>query len=102
MCDVANPDQPRDKDGKFTHSLMDSLEGQLRAKGHAPVAAHQLAIEILQQQGSVDAQGNLTAHGREREAMGRAARAKDRLATQTGHDPKNLIYDKRQRKAFVS
>jgi len=98
---MANPDQPRDDHGRFTHGLVDSLEGQLRAKGHAPVAAHQLAIEILQQQGSVDAQGHLTAHGREREAMGRAGRAKDRLARMTGHDPKNLVYDKRQRKAFV-
>lgn len=98
---MSNPNQPRAKDGKFTHSLVESLEGQLRQKGHPQLAAHQLAIEILTNQGSLDAAGNLTAHGRERERMGREGRAKDRLAAQTGHNPAHLVYDKRQRKAFV-
>ena len=45
--------------------------------------------------------GELTARGRERERMGREARAKDRLASQTGHNPEHLVYDRRLGKAFV-
>lgn len=98
---MSNPNQERDDHGRFTHGLVDSLETQLREKGHNKLAAHQLAIEILTNQGSLDKAGHLTAHGRERERMGREARAKDRLAVQTGHDPKHLVYDKRLKKAFV-
>ena len=97
---MGNPNQERDYHGRFTHGLVDSLEQQLVKKG-AP-NAHALAIEILAAQGSVDPKtGELTAHGRERERMGREARAKDRLASQTGHNPEHIVYDRRLGKAFV-
>lgn len=90
---VFNPNkQARASDGKFSGGLVDSLEHQLRTKGHAPTAAHQLAVEILTNQGSLDAAGNLTAKGKEREAMGRAGRRKDRVASQLGHDVKDIGY----------
>lgn len=85
--------QPRAADGKFSGGLMDSLEHQLRAKGNPPAAAHQLAVEIMTNQGTLDpATGQLTAKGQEREAMGRAGRRVDRMATQTGHNAASIGY----------
>lgn len=95
-----HPDQPRDKDGKWSGGLMDSLEHQLRAKGKDKLAAHQLAIEIMTNQGTWDpAKGELTAKGREREALGRAGRRVDRYARTLGHKPHNVGY--RAGRAFV-
>jgi hypothetical protein len=96
-----NPSQPRDQKGKWTEGIVDSLERQLRTKGHAPVAAHQLAIEILTNQGTLDSAGNLTAKGRDRERMGRAERAKDRAARQLGRKPTEMAYQKSSGKAHV-
>lgn len=87
-----NSNQPRAPDGKFSGSLMHSLEHQLRTKGNSSVAAHQLAVEIMTAQGTLDSEGNLTAKGREREALGRAGRRIDRLATATGHKPEHIGY----------
>lgn len=92
---------PRDRNGRFTHGLMDSLKQQLRAKGHDENAAHALAIEIMTKQGTLDADGNLTDKGRERERLGREGRAVDRMAKQTGRPHSEMVYDKRQRRAFV-
>lgn len=89
-----NPSQPRDTSGKWSSGLQDSLEHQLRAKNHSPDRARELAIEIMQGQGTLDKQGNLTALGREREAMGRQARRVDRHARQTGHDPSEIGYQR--------
>lgn len=95
-----NPSQPRDPDGKFSSGLMDSLEHQLRAKGHDQVAAHSLAIEIMTKQGTLDPKtGLLTKLGQEREAMGRKARRVDRMAAQTGHPHKHIAY--RAGRAYV-
>lgn len=88
-----NPHQPRDKDGKFSGGLMDSLEHQLRKKGHDAPTAHNLAVEIMTNQGTYDPKsGTLTAKGLAREAMGRAGRRVDRMATQTGHHSKHIGY----------
>lgn len=88
-----SPTQPRDPNGKWSSGLMDSLETQLRSKGHDAFKAHQLAIEIMTNQGTLDPKtGLLTAKGREREDMGRKARRIDRVATQTGHHPKHIGY----------
>lgn len=95
-----SPDQPRDADGKFSSGLMDSLKHQLRAKGTPPEKLHELAVEIMVNQGRLDPKtGLLTALGREREAMGRAARRVDRVAKQTGHKPEHIAY--KGGKAFV-
>jgi len=56
--------QPRDERGRWTSGLQDSLEHQLREKGHAAPAAHQLAIEIMTKQGTLDPKtGFLTPEG---------------------------------------
>lgn len=89
---MGDPHQPRDKDGRWSGGLVDSLEHQLRTKGHAPVAAHQLAIEILTERGHLDKAGRLTPEGLKREAMGRQGRRVDRMAQQTGHHPKHIGY----------
>lgn len=88
-----SPDQPRDSDGKFSSGLMHSLEHQLKAKGNTAIAAHQLAVEIMTNQGTLDPKtGQLTAKGQEREAMGRAGRRVDRMARQTGHPEHHIDY----------
>lgn len=96
-----NPNQPRDRDGKWEPKLLSSLERQLAKRGEKE--PHKLAVEILAEQGSINPKTEqLTAKGREREQMGREGRAKDRLASQTGHKAEHLVYDKRLKKAFVS
>lgn len=88
-----DPHQARDPDGKWSSGLMDSLEHQLRNKGHEKVAAHQLAIEIMTNQGTLDPNtGRLTAKGQERENMGRSGRRIDRHARNTGNRPEQLVY----------
>lgn len=88
-----DPTQPRDPNGQWSSGLMDSLEHQLRAKGHAAPAAHQLAIEIMTNQGTLDPNtGKLTAKGQEREDMGRSGRRIDRHARNTGNRPEQLVY----------
>jgi len=93
--------QPRDTRGRWTHALVSSLESQLRKKGHAQPAAHQLAIEILTNQGSLDKHGNITDHGLQRQGMGREGRAKDRAAKQLGRKPEEIAYNPRTRRTEV-
>lgn len=88
-----NPSEPRDKHGRWSSGLQDSLEHQLRAKGHTPEKANDLAIEIMLNQGLLDPKtGALTAKGEAREAMGRRARRIDRLAKASGHSPDEIGY----------
>ncbi len=88
-----SPDEPRGPDGKWSSGLMHSLEHQLKLKGTPADKVHSLAIEIMTNQGTLDPKtGGLTAKGREREAMGRAGRRIDRVATQTGHKPEHIAY----------
>lgn len=96
-----NPTQPRDDRGRWTHSLIASLENQLLAKGHKGAEAHALAIEILQKQGSLDKNGVITDHGMERQSMGKAGRAKDRAAKQLGRDPSEIAYNPRTKRTEV-
>lgn len=98
---MGEQDQPRDNRGRWTHGLVDSLEQQLRAKGHDAATAHAKAVEILQTQGSVDKDGNLTAQGEQRQALGREGRAVGRMARQTGHPEHQMVYDPKARRAFV-
>lgn len=72
---------------------MHSLEHQLRAKGTPAEKVHELAVEIMTNQGTFDPKtGELTAKGREREAMGRSGRRVDRVARQLGHKPEHIGY----------
>lgn len=84
-------DQPRDTKGRWTSSLMDSLETQLRAKGHETGAAHQLAIEIMTRQGTLDPKtGLLTAEGQRREELGRDGRRMEAYARERGKKPEEI------------
>lgn len=85
-----NPSQPRDSSGKWSAGIIDSIEHQMRARGKSPEEAHALAIEIGQNHGFLDAKGNLTDKGREREAMGHKARVLDRAARQLGRKPEEM------------
>ena len=86
-----SPEQPRDSNGKWSGGLMDSLEHQLRTKGHDPEKAHALAIEIMTTHGTYDPKtGALTAKGREREALGKKGRVIDRAAKQLGRNPEDI------------
>ena len=86
-----SPSQARDPaTGKWSGDIAHSLEQQLRAKGNAPDKAHALAIEILQGHGILDAKGELTALGRERQALGHKGRVIDRAARQLGRKPEDL------------
>jgi hypothetical protein len=94
-----NDTQPRAPDGKWSGGLMDSLEHQLMKKNPTGgrVAAHQLAVEIMTNQGTYDPKtGALTAKGQEREALGHKGRVVDRAARQLGRDPSEIgIQNKR-------
>ena len=86
-----SPNQPRDPStGKWSSGIIDSIEHQMRARGETPVKAHALALEIGQNHGFLDAKGNLTALGREREALGHKGRVLDRAARQLGRKPEDL------------
>lgn len=85
-----NPNQARDSNGKWSSGIIDSIEHQMRARGKTPEEAHALAIEIGQDHGFLDAKGNLTALGREREALGHKGRVIDRAARQFGHKPSEI------------
>jgi hypothetical protein len=92
--------QPRDAHGRWAGGLMDSLEHQLKAKGHPPDKAHDLAIEILTNRGHYDPKTQqLTKAGQEREDMSRRERRVDRHARMTGHDETEIGY--KGGKAFV-
>jgi hypothetical protein len=85
-----NPSQARDSNGKWSNGIIDSIEHQMRAKGKTPEEAHALAIEIGQTHGFLDAKGNMTAKGLEREAMGHKGRMIDRAAKQFGKKPSEI------------
>jgi hypothetical protein len=81
-----NSHEPRDSKGRWSSGIIDSIEHQMKAKGKTPEEAHALAIEIGQNHGFLDAKGNLTAKGREREALGHKGRMIDRTARQLGRN----------------
>lgn len=77
---------------------MDSLEHQLMKKNNGNrAAAHQLAVEIMTNQGTYDPKtGQLTEKGKAREALGHKGRVIDRAARQLGHKPEEIgIQNKR-------
>lgn len=86
-----DPKEARDENGRWSSGLMDSLKHQLRAKGTPPEKLHALAVEIMQNQGTLDKQGQLTALGRQREAMGHKGRIADRVARQRGVRPDQVV-----------
>jgi hypothetical protein len=85
-----NQNQARDPNGKWSSGIVDSIEHQVRGRGVPPVKAHALAIEIATNNGFLDARGNPTKFGREREALGHKGRMIDRAARQLGRKPSEI------------
>lgn len=69
------------------------LASQLAARGQKN--SKDEARRLLKERGHVDAQGNLTKLGRQRQAMGADGRAKDRAARASNgrHKPADYDYD---------
>ena len=67
----------------------------------AQVGNRELAYEILQKRGLMDADGKLTAKGRERNAMTAEERAIDRATKRSKHPAKAYTYDPRTNRATL-
>jgi hypothetical protein len=78
------------------------LTSQLEEQGNAD--ARQMAIDLLKKAGNLDAGGELTAKGRERQAMGAGGRAKDRAAKASGgaHAARDYRYDANTNRATLA
>ena len=75
------------------HSLIDRLADQ--------VGSREAAITILQKRGHVDAQGNLTAAGKKRDAMTASERAKDRASRSSGNPKEAYNYSPKTNRATL-
>lgn len=74
-----------------TKDLKQRLTRQLASKGVDN--AKDTAFGILRKRGDIDATGKLTAHGKERQALGAGGRAKDRAVRASGGDSGDYTYD---------
>lgn len=63
--------------------------------------AKSVARSLLIKRGHEDAQGNLTASGAKRQALGAAGRAKDRQAKASGHKASEYNYNPRTNRATL-
>ena len=82
----------------MSQPILPRLVSQLQAKGVADPEG--VAKRSLARAGVLDASGELTAHGKVRQEMGAAERAKDRAARQSGrHQPHEYKYDARTNRA---
>jgi hypothetical protein len=66
--------------------------GQLVDRLMAQVGSRALAIGILKKRGDMNASGELTAKGRERDRMTAGERAKDRASKASGRPASDFIY----------
>jgi len=74
--------------------LYDRLVSQLKAKGMPEDKAHATATMQLQKSGSFKpGTKKLTSHGKKRQKMGAAGRAKDRAAKKSGKKPSDYNYN---------
>ena len=86
-----SPSQARDPaTGRWSGDIADSLEQHSGRRAMRLTRRHALAIEILQGHGILDAKGELTALGRERQALGHKGRVIDRAARQLGRKPEEI------------
>jgi len=74
----------------MTSKLQTRLTRQLASKGMKN--AKGMADTLLEKQGSLK-DGKLTAHGKERQALGNAGRAKEREARYSGNKPSDYTYN---------
>lgn len=86
-----------------TPPIVDRLISQLRAQGMGELKAKDVALLQLNKSGIIDEQGELTAYGRERQAMGPDGRAKDRAAKASNgrHKPGDYAYDRTTNRATL-
>lgn len=75
----------------MSSKLETRLTRQLAAKGVKD--AKGMAIGLLKKRGDMGSSGDLTAKGKERQALGNAGRAKDRAAKASGHKPSDYKYN---------
>jgi hypothetical protein len=82
-------------------ALETRLSRQLASKGVKD--AKGTAIGILKSRGQMNADGSLTASGKQRQALGPDGRAKDRAAKASGgaHKASDYVYDKRTNRATL-
>lgn len=67
----------------------------------AQIGSRETAIAVLQKRGHVDANGNLTAEGKRRDAMTAEERAVDRAKTRTGKPTSAFKYDPKTNRATL-
>ena len=79
-------------------ALESRLTRQLASRGVKD--AKGMAIALLTKRGDMK-DGKLTAHGKERQAMGNAGRAKDRQAKVSGHKPSDYKYNAKTNQATL-
>ena len=72
-------------------NLVDRLTDQLSAQGVKNATGE--AISILKARGHLDANGELTAEGQQRQDMGPGGRAKDRAAKASGRKASDYTYN---------
>lgn len=81
-----------------TKNLKSRLARQLAGRGVAN--AEGMAIGLLKKRGDMNAAGELTPHGKVRQALGAAGRAKDRAAKSSGKPAENFTYDPKTNRAM--
>lgn len=79
--------------------IVERLTRQLAAKGHKD--AEGMAIARLKEYGVLDESGNLTAYGKERDAMTPGDRAIDRASKRSGRPASEYAYDERTNRATL-
>lgn len=79
--------------------IEDRLTRQLASKGNKN--ARGMAIALLKKQGTLDNKGELTPHGKKRNAMSPAERAKDRQAKYSGRKASDFKYTKKTNRATL-
>lgn len=71
--------------------LIPRLASQLTSKGVKNAKA--VAMALLRKRGDVDAKGKLTSHGKQRQKLGAAGRAKSRAAKYSGNKASDYSYN---------
>jgi hypothetical protein len=75
--------------------------GQLIDRLAAQVGSKDMAMDILQKRGHVDAKGNLTAAGKVRDSMTAEERALDRASKKQERPPKAFKYNPKTNRATL-
>jgi len=75
------------------------LTKQLAAQGTKDAAS--MARSILIKRGDLSSTGELTTHGKARQALGAEGRAKDRAARASGNSPSDYVYSKKTNRATL-